>query len=375
MQHRMGIFLLAFILEVHAEEFKFRPLPQPDPDMPSWVRHPNDWPDQPTAPPPSPRLLKHHAKVKHLLSDVNDVATDVDWQTLLNRKANKEHWNAKADADDQSGSVPEPNVAVGAQHATESTGPPQHPKHLTNKASVKNLMRSVKNASTDVNWDHALNRVANQEQWQARSTVLVSHGSGLKHKEGRTLDVENMRPPLRGMNTPMYQEQDHIVLYKPPPKHFHFNKELFSHVTGFETHLAGLGGQDDVPDEFTWKNLSDFKPPAHFNSTFWGKLCVKNAKGELEVKGVWKEVCKGAYNVYYLRFKDTLCSADTKAVTTGHIFMEDHCATEVKKDAECSNVFQFTPDKTAPVCECVKKGKVCKPADNDKGGKVFFTTP
>merc|ERR1719265_1445187 len=115
MQHRMGIFLLAFILELHAEEFKyrFRPLPQPDPDMPSWVRHPDDWPDEPTAPPPSPRR-KHPTKVRHLLSSVNNISTDVDWQNVLDRKANKENWNAKAVVDDMVDSLPNADVASGA---------------------------------------------------------------------------------------------------------------------------------------------------------------------------------------------------------------------------------------------------------------------
>lgn len=292
MQRRMLIFLLTFVVELHAKDVVTRrQSPQPSGDLPGWLRHPEDWPDDPTAPPPDPKLIKRQADVKKLLSSVKRAG------------APKQQWQLAASINDKPSNrhaVVLPSLKIGRKHARGQTS---------------------------------------QEEVDKQDSAAI-------------ISQEQASPP---------------GLFRPPPEHFHAAQELFSHPLGFESHLAGLKGHDDTPDEFLWKNLSDFKPPKAFNSTFWQLLCAHHGAG---ATGIWKEVCSKESVHYWTRFKKTICSDDVKAIAEGDT--EHHCAVEVAKDKECSKVFYFIPDKASPECKCVKKDKLCKPADNDKGGTVYF---
>jgi len=267
----MWLFLFAFASELHAKNVHPGKWPQPVPDLPRWVRHPEDWPDPPTIPPPDPRVIKF-------------------------------------------------------------------------KANVQKLLRSVKHANST------------KQQWQVAASIDDKHQKrrGLVLLSRRSSNAIIEKQPLSGLRDP------------PPPQHFHDSQEMLKQVKGFESHLAGLKGSDDVPDEFTWKNLSLYKPHHPFNSTFWVILCGDHGKHAV---GIWKDVCKTSYYMHHVRFRKTICSSDVKAIMD--IENEDECSSAVAKDAECSNVFHYINDKSSKECKCVLKDKVCAPADNDKG-TVFW---
>lgn len=315
----MWLFLLACIVKgPQAKDIQPSKWPQPLPDLPSWVRHPEDWPDPPTIPPPDPKLVKLQTNVKNLLNKV---------------------------------------------------------KH----ASIRRQQ-----------WQLAASINVTQPVSKRKGLVLSSTSSSLKQGAGQPGQAPDKHTLLDGLfnseNADYFRKLTETYKTVHPeiaaPSHFHEAQDLLRQVKGFESHLAGLKGNDDAPDEFLWKNLSKFAWDDGFNSTFWKFVCVDEHSHE-KIKddgehtvGIWKDICETRYSPYHLRFRDTVCSADVKAITMDADFStEVGCAYKVIRDAECSKVFHFIPDKSTPEnseCKCVKKGKVCAPADNDKGGKVFW---
>jgi len=308
MQLPMWILLLAFTVVLHAtEDVNPGKWPQPLADLPRWVRHPEDWPDAPTVPPPDPQVVKLQAHVGNLLSKVKQAS-------IPPRQLGQ--WNLAAHINDT----------------------------------------KLKRAASINNTNPKLVASINDTKPERQGLVLVSVSSGLKRWGSQASEA-------------MAENEEALPgALIPPPEHFHAANKLFRESKRLESHLAGMAGADDIPDEFLWRNLSTFQPRDRFNSTFWAAICADNGAS---ATGVWKEICLNSYDVYHLRFDKTICSDDVKAIT-GDITIEEECAHAVARDAECSKVFYFIPDKSAYECKCVKKDKLCKPADNDKGGQVFW---
>jgi len=255
------------------------------------------------------------------------------------------------------------------------TVPPPDPRVVKLQANVKKLLFKVNHASIP------------KQQWNLAASIndtrpIISKPKGLMLSSASTSlkDGGRQLPDPSGIIDAMHENSDYwsklTETYKTvhphfdAPSHFHDAQDLLKQVKGFESHLEGLKGNDDTPDEFLWKNLSDFKFDHGFNSTWWRFVCKDDGKHAF---GIWKEICETRYTSYHLRFRDTICSADVKAISDAETSID--CAYHVIRDAECSKVFHFIPDKDAPEnseCKCVQKDKLCAPADNDKGGNVYW---
>lgn len=115
-----------------------------------------------------------------------------------------------------------------------------------------------------------------------------------------------------------------------------------------EGQLASLGGSPKYPKDL---------PPVS---------CPMKTQSSL-----FKHVCANQPPVFQVRFAAALCAEERKVLEAKPpIETASECADVAAADAECSNVFDFVA-KPKPACACVKKDKICKAVDNDKGGNVY----
>jgi len=335
MQLSMWLFLLTCTLELQAKDVKRPKWPEPAANLPRWVRNPEDWPDPPTIAPPDPRVVKLQANVKKLLFKVNHASIP------------KQQWNLAASIND--------TRPVGKRKGLISLV-----QGLTLSTNAKVQDRIVTEHT------RGLKRFGHQADRQWSSSSLTNGGREHPDPEEIIDAMHENSDYFRKLSETYKTVHPHF----DAPSHFHEAKDMFKQVKGFESHLEGLKGTDDAPDEFLWKNLSDFKFDHGFNSTWWKFVCVDDGKHAI---GIWKEICETRYSTYHLRFRNTICSADVKDIADAETDID--CAYHVIRDAECSKVFHFIPDKDTPEnaeCKCVKKDKLCAPLDNDKGGNVYW---